>query len=179
MYSGVKPTNATNNFAVDTVTKLNFINGTSNNNDTPKIVKKRVLRILTPQQLEERKRQQEYLKRFLPPDVITEEELDEILEEVDEEIEAEEKEAEAQRELEKMMKESNTYSPATTQRQSNLSSAQAANSLRKANKAIEDAYRADEDFDIFLKEVKFLKVNENYDEELISDGDDLVNIKDF
>ena len=114
MYSGVKPTNATNNFAVDTVTKLNFINGTSNNNDTPKIVKKRVLRILTPQQLEERKRQQEYLKRFLPPDVITEEELDEILEEVDEEIEAEEKEAEAQRELEKMMKESNTYSPATT-----------------------------------------------------------------
>ena len=67
------------------------------------------------------------------------------------------------------MKESEAYSPATTQRQSNLSSAQAANSLRKANKAIEDAYRADEDFDIFLKEVKFLKVNENYDEEDYSD----------
>ena len=67
-------------------------------------------------------------------------------------------------------------------RQSKLSDeevARAALSLRKANKAIEDAYRADEDFDIFLKEVKFLKVNENYHEESISDGNDLVNIDDI
>ena len=49
--------------------------------------------------------------------------------------------------------------------------ARAALSLRKANKAIEDAYRADEDFDIFLKEVKFLKVNENYNEESINIDD--------
>ena len=57
--------------------------------------------------------------------------------------------------------------------------AQAANSLRKANKAIEDAYRADEDFDIFLKEVRFMKVNENYDLENSNYGDNLVNIDDI
>ena len=52
----------------------------------------------------------------------------------------------------------------------------------KANKALEDAYRADEDLDIFLKEVKFLKVNENLEEELEennSDLDSLVNIDDI
>ena len=56
MYSGVAPANATNNFAVDTNTKINFINGTSTNNTTfkkaktvaAKVVKKRVFRILTP-----------------------------------------------------------------------------------------------------------------------------------
>ena len=47
MYSGEKPVNATNNFAVDTHTKLNFINGVTANN-TAEIIKKKVLRILTP-----------------------------------------------------------------------------------------------------------------------------------
>ena len=49
----------------------------------------------------------------------------------------------------------------------------------KANKAIEDAYRADEDFDIFLKEVKFLKVNENLEEDYSDAAESLVNIDDI
>ena len=46
MYSGEKPINATNNFAVDTVTKINFINAISSNDVSS--IKKKVLRILTP-----------------------------------------------------------------------------------------------------------------------------------
>ena len=46
MYSGEKPVNATNNFAVDTVTKINFINAISSNDVSS--IKKKVLRILTP-----------------------------------------------------------------------------------------------------------------------------------
>ena len=53
MYSGVAPDNATNNFALDTNTKINFINATSpsfplHKSVTAKVVKKRKFRILTP-----------------------------------------------------------------------------------------------------------------------------------
>ena len=50
MYSGVAPVNATNNFALDTNTKINFINATTPTFKpvTAKVVKKRVFRNLTP-----------------------------------------------------------------------------------------------------------------------------------
>ena len=49
MYSGEKPDNATCNFAVDTNTKINFINAVCPPETTAEIIKKKVLRILTPE----------------------------------------------------------------------------------------------------------------------------------
>ena len=51
MYSGEKPSNATNKFSLDTNTKIAFINAASTIAGG-KVIKKKVLRILTPEQLE-------------------------------------------------------------------------------------------------------------------------------